>query len=169
MNEPVRKSERQGARQILTGKAEIKAAIIDATSKADRALAILTPDLEPDIYDQEDFLEALKRFILARGFARVRVLITRPSRALKSGNDFVSMARRLNSYIEFRHLRPELGERDDAFFIADERAIIYRKSADHWDAMSDPCEPAVARYYLDSFDELWHACALEPELRHSQL
>lgn len=169
MSEPARKSEKQGVRKILAGKLEIKAAIIDATAKADRTLAILTPDLEPEIYDQEDFLEALKRFILSRGFARVRVLITRPSRALKSGNDFVSMARRLNSYIEFRHLLPELGQRDDAFFIADERAIVYRKCADQWDAMSDPCEPAVARYYLDTFDELWHACAPEPELRHSQL
>ena len=169
MSEPAPRAAKQGVRQILTGKAEIKAAIIEATSNAVRALAILTPDLEPDIYDQEDFLEALKRFILARGFARVRVLITRPSRTLKSGNNFVSMARRLNSYIEFRNLLPELGERTDAFFIADERAIVYRKNADCWDAMSDPCEPAVARYYLDSFDELWHACATEPELRHSQL
>ena len=168
MTEPARRAA-EGIRKILTGRSEIRAAVIEATSKADRALAILTPDLEPDIYDREDFLEALKRFILARGFARVRVLITRPSRAIKSGNEFVTMARRLNSYIEFRHLLPELGERDDAFFIADERAIIYRKSADTWDAMSNSCEPAVARYYLDSFDKLWHACAPEPELRLNQL
>jgi hypothetical protein len=169
MSETERRAGKQGVRQILNGQAEIKAAVIEATANADRSLAILTPDLEPAIYDQEDFLEALKRFILSRGFARVRVLVTRPERTLKSGNNFVSMARRLNSYIEFRDLLPEFGERQDAFFIADERAIIYRKNADIWDAMSDPCEPAVARYYLDSFDQLWHACAPEPELRQSQL
>jgi hypothetical protein len=169
MTRPITKPAKNGERQVLTSKAEVKAAVIEATSNANRALAILTPDLEPEIYDQEDFLEALKRFILARGFARVRVLITQPSRTLKSGNNFVTMARRLNSYIEFRNLRPELGVREDAFFIADEQAIIYRARIDSWDAMSDPCEPAIARYYLDSFDELWHACATEPELRHSLL
>ena len=158
-----------GERQVLSGKDEIKAAIIAAAAHAQRSLTILTPDLEPELYDQEDFLECLKRFLLARSFARVRVLITNPSRTLKSGNNFVSMGRRLNTYIEFRNLKPELAQRDDAFFIADEQAIVYRTRSDSWKGMADPCDPAVARYYLDSFNELWHACATEPELRHSQL
>ena len=160
---------RQGQRELLSGKDEIRAAVIEATGNARRALAILTPDLEPEIYDHEAFLDALKRFILARSFARVRVLITQPSKTLKSGNNFVAMARRLNSYIEFRHLKPQFGERTDAFFIADEQSIIYRTRIDSWDGMCDPCEPAVARYYLDSFDELWHACATDEELRRSLL
>lgn len=169
MVQPAEKTTKNGERRVLTGQSEIKGAIIEATLNANRALAILTPNLEPEIYDQEDFLDALKRFILARGFARVRVLITEPHRTLKSGNDFVSMARRLNSYIEFRNLKPELGERKDAFFIADEQAIVYRTRIDSWDGMSDPCEPAVARYYLDGFDELWHACATDAEVRQNQI
>lgn len=165
MTEAAKNSARQGERRILTDKDEYKAAVIAATSSASRTLAILTPDLEPEIYDQRAFLDVLKRFILARGFARVRVLITQPSRSLKAGNQFVAMADRLNSYIEFRHLKPEIGTRDDAFFIADERAIVYRAHSSSWDGMSDPSEPAVARYYLDAFDELWNACATEAEQR----
>jgi hypothetical protein len=163
------RARKSGERRVLSGVGEIRAAVVRATAGADRSIAILTPNLEPDLYDHEDFLEALKRFILARSFARVKVLITRPSSTLKSGNDLVGMGRRLNSYIEFRNLRPELGERRDAFFITDEAAIIYRIRGDQWEAIWDPCEPAIARYYLKSFDELWHACAPEPELRHSQL
>ena len=169
MTEAATTTGRQGQRELLSGKEEIRAAVVAATANARRALAILTPDLEPEIYDQEVFLDALKRFILARSFARVRVLITQPSRTLKSGNNFVAMARRLNSYIEFRHLKPELGERRDAFFIADEQSIVYRARIDTWDGISDTCEPAVARYYLDNFDELWHACATDAELRRSLL
>jgi len=167
MSEAATKGGKQGERRVLSGKDEIRAAVIEATANATRALAILTPDLEPELYDQTDFLDALKRFILARGFARVRVLVTQPSRSLKTGNEFVAMADRLNSYIEFRHLKPEIATRDDAFFIADEKAIVYRTHWDAWDGMSDPCEPAVARYYLDSFDELWNACATEAELRRN--
>jgi hypothetical protein len=169
MTESFALSNKKGVRQLLSGREEIRAAIVEATAHAERAIAILTPDLEPDLYDQEDFLECLKRFLLARSFARVRVLITQPSRALKSGNNFVSMGRRLNSYIEFRNLKTELGERTDAFFIADQQSIVYRTRIDTWDGIAEPFEPAVARYYLDTFDELWHACAMEPELRHSQL
>ncbi len=35
----------------------------------------MTPDLEPEIYDQPPFLEIIKRFVLARSFAKVRVLL----------------------------------------------------------------------------------------------
>ena len=86
---------------------------------------------------------------------------------MTTGNEFVAMAHRLNSYIELRHLKPAIGERQDAFFIADEKAVVYRAHADSWDGMSDPNEPAVARYYLEAFDELWHACATEAELRRN--
>ena len=51
---------------------------------ANRGLSILTHDLEPQIYDHDDFLEPLKKFILARTFARVRVLIHEPNRVIKT-------------------------------------------------------------------------------------
>ena len=102
----------QETRKIVAGNAEIRAAVIDMLSRARRSLAILTPNLEPEIYEHDDFLAALKRFVLARSFARVRVLITEPERAIKPGNQFVQMGQRLNSYIEFRSLaaslRPEI-------------------------------------------------------------
>jgi hypothetical protein len=167
MTQAATRSGKHGERRLLSGRDEFKAAVIDAASNASRALAILTPDLEPEIYDQTDFLDVLKRFLLARGFARVRVLVTQPTRSVKTGNEFVSMAHRLNTYIEFRHLRPEIGQRQDAFFIADEKAIVYRANFENWEGMSDPCEPAVARYYLEAFDQLWQACAQEAELRRN--
>ena len=77
MSQAASKPGKQGERRVLSDKDEVKAAVIEATANATRALAILTPDLEPEIYDQNDFLNVLKRFILARSFARVRVLITR--------------------------------------------------------------------------------------------
>ena len=159
----------KNTRQVLSTQEEYRAAVCEITGLADRALAILTPDLEPDIYDHDDFLEALKRFILARSFARVRVLISDPSRALKTGNRFVSMGRRLNSYIEFRHLKEEYREHPEAFCIADDTALAFRADAERWEGMSDTYEPAVARKYLDTFDELWVACEVERELSQLHL
>ncbi len=96
-------AEVKETRRVLSTREEVLAAVVEITGRGHRALAILTPNLEPEIYDHEKFLEALKKFILARAFARVRVLITDPARAMKSGNQFVTMGRRLNSYIEFRN------------------------------------------------------------------
>jgi hypothetical protein len=79
------------------------------------------------------------------------------------------MARRLNTYIEFRNVKPEYRTHSEAFLIADEQAIVYRARAESWDGMSDTYEPAVARLYLNTFDTLWNACEIEPELRQLQL
>lgn len=169
MAQAMEQTRRRGVRQVLSTKEEVRAAVAEVTSLADRTLAILTHDLEPEIYDHDEFLETLKRFVLARSFARVRVLIADPVRALKDGNRFVTMGRRLNSYIEFRNVKPQYRNHAEAFCIADEHAIVYRARADSWDGMSDTYQPAVARRYLDMFDELWQACEIEPELRQLHL
>ena len=159
----------KNTRQVLSTQDEYRSAVCEITGLADRALAILTPDLEPDIYDHDEFLEALKRFILARSFARVRVLISDPSRALKTGNRFVTMGRRLNSYIEFRHVKEEYRNHPEAFCIADDTALAFRANSERWEGMSDTYEPAVARKYLEMFDELWVACEVERELSQLHL
>ena len=162
-------NKRQGVRQVLSTREDVRAAVIEVTALADRSLAILTHDLEPEIYDHDDFLDTLKRFVLARTFARVRVLIADPVRAMKDGNRFVSMGRRLNSYIELRNVKPQFRNHAEAFCIADDHALVYRARADSWEGVADTHEPAVARRYLAMFDELWHACEIEPELRQLHL
>jgi hypothetical protein len=142
---------------------------MQVTGVATRTLSILTHDLEPDVYDHDDFLETLKKFILARTFARVRVLILEPARVVLSASRFVAMGRRLNSYIEFRRVLPELSAHPEAFFIADEQALVYRARAESWEGMSDTYEPAVARMYLSKFESLWNACETEPEVRQLQI
>lgn len=162
-------AKRRGIRQVLSTKEEIRSAVAEVTGLADRTLAILTHDLEPEIYDHDEFLETLKRFVLARPFARVRVLIADPARAMKDGNRFVTMGRRLNSYIEFRNVKPQYRNHAEAFCIADDHALVYRARAESWHGMSDSYQPTVVRRYLDMFDELWHACEIEPELRQLHL
>lgn len=154
---------------MLTSVAEVRAAVMQVTGVANRTLSVLTHDLEPEIYDHDDFLETLKKFILARTFARVRVLILEPARVVLSASRFVAMGRRLNSYIEFRRATPDISGHAEAFFIADEHALVYRARAETWEGISDTYEPAVARMYLGKFETLWNACEIEPEIRRLQI
>ena len=169
MTEPGEQTKTRGVRQLLSTVAEVRAAVVEVTGLATRTLSIFTHDLEPEIYDHDDFLETLKRFILARTFARVRVLILDPRRAIKNGSRFVSMGRRLNSYIEFRNVKPEFQGHPEAFFIADEHALVYRARAETWEGIADTYEPAVTRIYLSKFDTIWSACEMEPQLRQLQI
>jgi hypothetical protein len=169
MADNVEQVKTRGVRQVLGSVEDVRAAVVEVTAQATRTLSILTHDLEPEIYDHDHFLETLKKFILARSFARVRVLIVDPTRVIKTGSRFVTMGRRLNSYIEFRDVKPEYRTHPEAFFIADESALVFRARAETWQGVSDTYEPAVAKIYLSRFETLWNACENEPELRQLQL
>jgi len=84
-----------GTRTILTTMPEVREASLKVAKSAQRLLSIFTQDLEPLIYGEEPFLEAIKRLVLARSYAKVRVLLADPSRAMVDNNRFLALARRL--------------------------------------------------------------------------
>nr|MBW4053673.1 hypothetical protein [Pseudomonadota bacterium] len=143
----------------------VRSAVCQVAASAQRLISIYTPDLEPDIYDQTSFLEVIKHFVLARSFAKVRVLLAEPTRVMRDSNRFVAMGRRLSSCIDIRYIAAEARQRASAYLIADDRAIVYRMRADTWDGVADINNPPVARLYLQEFDQIWDASAAEHGLR----
>ena len=158
-------AQKTSKRWAITTREEMREAAITVAREASRKVSILTHDLEPGIYDDPEFLEIIKRLVLSQTYARIRVLIADPARAVKSGNDFVHLGRRLNTYIEFRHVREDLRTHAEAFCIADETALVYRLQAPRWEGIVDTYEPAVARLYGKMFDEIWLASETELEFR----
>lgn len=156
---------RNGSLTILTTVDEVRDASLRVANSANRVLSIFTHDLEPQIYGEEPFLEAVKRLVLARAYAKVRVLIADPARAVVAKNRFLAMARRLTSCIDMRSMSEEVAGTAGAFIIADDRALVYRPRADSWDGMSDMNDPAVAKIYLNFFEEIWSTSVQESQLR----
>ena len=123
-----------------------------------------TPEFN-DVLDDPDFLEIVKHLVLSQTYSRIRVLIADPTRAIKNGNAFVHLGRRLNTYIEFRHVREDLRTHAESFCIADEHALVYRLQAKRWEGIADTYEPSIAALYRKMFDEIWLASEVEMEFR----
>jgi len=143
----------------------MRRAVIDVAREASRRVSIYTHDLEPGIYDDPDFLEVIKHLVLSKTYARIRVLIADPTRAIKNGNAFVQLGRRLNTYIEFRHVREDLRTHPESFCIADNNALVYRLQASRWEGIADTFEPTISAHYSAMFDEIWQASEVEIEFR----
>ncbi len=154
-------------RTILSTMDEVREASLQVARSAQRLLSIFTHDLEPMIYGEEPFLEAIKRLVLARSYAKVRVLLADPSRAMFDNNKFLILARRLTSCIDLRTMGPEYPASAGAFIIADDRALVYRLRIDRWDGISDMNDPAVVRRYLTFFDEVWSMGVQESQVRQT--
>jgi hypothetical protein len=156
-------------RWVISTREETREAVIAIAKEAKRKVSIFTHDLEPGIYDDPDFLEIIKRLVLSQTYARIRVLIADPTRAIKNGNNFVHLGRRLNTYIEFRHVREDLRTHGEAFCIADETALLYRLQATRWEGIADTYEPAVAKLYGTMFDQIWLDSEVEMEFRQLRI
>jgi hypothetical protein len=151
----------QGQIRVISSLEEMRAAVDAVAAGAQRLMSIYTPDLEPELYDQNGFLEIVKRFVLARRFAKVRVLLSDSGRLLRDNNRFIAMGRRLSSCIDIRAAVIPARERACGYLIGDDRAIVYRVHSDRWDGVADLNNPPVARQYLDEFDEIWHASSAD--------
>ncbi len=81
---------------------EVRTATETVAASGQRLISIMTPDLEPDIYDQAAILDIIKRFVLGHSFAKVRVLMRDQARLVSGANRFIAMAHRLTSYLEIR-------------------------------------------------------------------
>lgn len=152
-------------RRVIETRDELRTSVVQVVGLATRTLSILTRDLEPEIYGEDRFLEAVKHFILAGSFSRVRVLISEPARTRRAGHRFVTLARRLSSYIEFRNLGSEFAPPPEAYLLGDDTALVYRADATRYEGLCGTWEPAATRRHLDDFDALWEASEQSAELR----
>jgi len=158
-------STHRAVRRVITTTEELRSAVVQVSSVATRSVCILTPDLEPSIYGHERFLDTIKHFVLAGSFSRVRVLISEPTRSVRTGHRFVTLGRRLSSHIEFRNLNRELETPAEAYLLADDVGLVYRADARRPDGLYGTREPSAARRHLGEFEAMWAASAQSAELR----
>ena len=80
--ESMEQARENSKRWVISTQEEMRQAAIEVVSEASRKVSIFTHDLEPGIYDNPEFLEIIKRMVLSQTYARIRVLIADPSRAV---------------------------------------------------------------------------------------
>jgi len=147
---------------VLTSMEEMRSACNQVASSAQRLISIYTQDFEPQLYDHSEFLGIIKRFVLGRNFAKVRVVLTDGSKLLRDGNRFVGMARRLTSYIDIRIMRVPVPQHAASYIIADDRAVVLRARPRTWEGIANFNHPPIARTHLAEFEAVWLANEPEP-------
>lgn len=139
-------------------------------AQARRELSILTPDLEPALYDQQPFLQAVRRLAVERaGHLPVRVLLIDAESAIRRGLRLVELARRLSSSVQIAVAPEELAEQCDAFLVADDAGYCLRRPADSGSALIDFANPSKVRLLRRDFKAVWDQAGAAMELRRLHL
>lgn len=126
---------------------------------------IFSRDLDPALYDRDDFLKALNLLCVRNRLAQVRVLVQEPMVPVRRGHRLIETARRFSSSMEIRQPHPDYRQFNEALFIADGCGLIHRGLADRFDGSANFYAPVIAQRKLDFFTEVWERSEAHPEMR----
>lgn len=137
--------------------------------QANRSVDLLSHDLEPRLYDDTDFLAALRQLATGRRNAQIRILARELDAATKTGHRLFALARRLTSFIEIRCLGGDDLDFEEALMIVDRVGMITRSSAARFEAEASFHAPRRAEELAKLFDALWARAVSESNARRLYL
>jgi len=141
---------------ISTTREEACAAFLGVVEGARRELAILTRDLDPDLLDQTDVLEAIKRVALGGANVQIRILVQEPGRAANEGHRLIALAQRLSSAFAIRTPIEEVDRQIAGAYVVNDRGGCFERSlASRFEGEGSNHAPARAAQLLSQFDSVW--------------
>lgn len=144
-------------------------AVLSMARQAVRSLEIVSRRLDPAVYDDADFVDAVAQLCLGSPRVRVRVLVREPAPIVKRGHRLLALAQRLSTFIDIRVPSREHADYNSAFFLADGAGVVYRTLADRYEAKVSFNDPRGAQELGKLFEEMWQTASPDPNLRRTYL
>jgi hypothetical protein len=153
----------------LHDQSAVRAAGIRMAAKARRELLIFSHDLDAALYDQQPFLDAVRRVALQAADLPVRILVYEAEPAVRNGHRLIELARHLSSRIGIRRVPAESQQAQESYLLADGRGYVLRRLAGQQEATADFHAPLEVRRLREQFEGIWEVAEPDPELRRLYL
>ncbi len=144
-------------------------AALSMVRQAARSIDIVSRQLDPQMYDNRDFCEAVRQLIVASRRARVRALLRHTEPVVKRDHRLLALSQRLSSFIEMRVPAVDFDDYNAAFLIVDGTGVIYRTLSDGFDGTVDFNSPPMARDLSLQFEAMWQTAMPDANLRRANL
>ena len=151
--------------QRLETLADNRSGALAVAAMAKRELVLFSHDLEPLIYDKDEFITALQALVTRSRMSRVRIICIDPGSSIRAGHRIVGLTQRFSSYMEVRRASRDHSQLGETFMVADETAVLFRPIASRFEGYADLHAPLEARRFLKQFTEMWELAEPDPEFR----
>lgn len=127
---------------------------------------ILSPALDPRLYDQAPVVDAIRRVIVdARQRARVRILVAEPETVAQRGHRLMNLARTVTTHMGIRQLSPDDRQDPPAWLLVDGAHYArWEPDSDYEGIVGLRCRGDAGKL-LRTFDEYWERSVSDPGLR----
>ncbi len=148
----------------LTSVDEFTQFALNMATQAHRTIDIFSHDLDHPLYDQSDFVVAIKELSLRSRFSQIRILLQNNRTIRRKGHRLVHLAQRLTSSIEIRRPGEPLLKALENFLLADEYGYIHRKMASYYEGRCDFNDRLRVAQLAERFNEAWESGEPDREL-----
>lgn len=149
----------------LSSRDEVKIINVALTQKAKRNVDIISRELDPGVFNNDDFINAIKALSISSKFTRIRILIKDSETISKNGHKIIKLIQQLTSSIEVRIISEEYKSYNEAFSVYDGRGVIYLRYADRYEGFANFDNPRMASELSNFFNEVWERSEPDSELR----
>jgi hypothetical protein len=140
-------------------------AAIAIASQCKRSLILQSYDLDPIIYNEPEFIEAIRQIAVNNTHADIKILIEDASKVVAGGHRLIELMRRVTSFIKIQKINTDLKTLPDAFLICDETAILYRKQTHRYEGFVNFNDRGMCRQIMAGFRDSWEKSSPESEFR----
>src|SRR5579872_2284482 len=140
--------------RVLKSLADNREAADTVAAVARRELVLFSRDLEPLLYDRQEFITVVQTLATRSRLSRIRVTCIDPGPSVRAGHRLIALAQRFSSYVEVRRASRDHAERTDTFLVADDEALLYRPLVTRYEGYTDMHAPLEAREKLRAFEEI---------------
>jgi hypothetical protein len=153
----------------LRNSEELREIALQMALNCRRTLDITSRNLDPAIYDQALFADAIKQIVLNNRLARIRFLITDPAPVVSRGHRLIDLSSRLSSFISIRKPGRDHRNFNEAMLLADNTAYIHRRFADRYEGIACHDDKRRASDLTGQFEEIWERAEIDPNFRRLHL
>ena len=140
-------------------------AALQLASQAKLHLAIYSQNLDPAVYDNEDFRSQLVRIARNHRQASIRILVQDSSIAVRQGHALIRVAQSLTTHVTVHQIPRFYQNVTACFLVADRVGLLYRNDVAEFTGSANFNSPPRAQKLLEHFDEVWRQSEPEPQFR----
>ncbi|MEH6617115.1 MAG: GNAT family N-acetyltransferase [Porticoccus sp.] len=152
-------------RVSLEGADNFRDQAVMLVDRAQREIRIFSASLEPEIYSNSQFCDAVYAFATSHPLARVRVLVKNIPHLIQQTNKLQELCNRLPSRLQMRRFQSREECLHTEFLLVDKAGILYKQEPDRFVGYVVAHAPLEAIELVQEFDNLWEQGELDPELR----
>ena len=142
---------------------------VELCSSAAREVCILSPGLDPMVFDTQELSDALGVLVRSSRQTRVRILVADSRDMVTRGHRILKLARRIPSSVQIKKLVEHPQWRAETIVICDRDGVLYKPGDSDRDGFYEPSSKASTKRHLEMFEELWRHGVEDVELRSLSL